>query len=57
MDLSWVEIGCEVYHKKFGLGTVESVRNGLLYIKFSMGEKSFQFPQAFHNGFLHKPGE
>lgn len=57
LDLSWVKIGSEVYHKKFGLGIVFEYKKGLIYIKFSFGEKSFQFPQAFENGFLFKSGE
>lgn len=58
MDLSWVDIGTEVYHQKFGLGIITDVTaNGLLNVKFSVGEKRFQYPGAFENGFLHKPGE
>ena len=57
LDLSWVGIGSEVYHKKFGLGKIFEYKKGLIYIEFSSGEKSFQFPQAFENGFLFKSGK
>lgn len=56
-DVSWVDIGAEVYHEKFGLGIIVSVKNGLLNVKFSTGEKRFQYPTAFENGFLSKPGD
>lgn len=57
VDVSWVNIGAEIYHEKFGLGIIVSVKNGLLNVKFSTGEKRFQYPTAFENGFLSKPGD
>lgn len=57
IDLSWVDTGAEVYHKKFGLGIITGIVGGLLNIKFDAGEKRFEYPDAFKNGFLHKPGE
>jgi len=49
-----VGIGTEVEHSRFGLGTVESIysNNKYVRVKFALGEKSFEFPKAFINGFL-----
>lgn len=42
-----------VYHKSFGEGKVINIDNGTITVKFSDGEKKFQFPGAFTQGFLH----
>ncbi len=54
IDLSGVEVGTTVKHKRFGEGVVESFTKDhkLFHVKFEIGEKTFQFPQAFENGFL-----
>lgn len=52
LDLSGIAIGTAVYHKTFGSGTVTSLDNKHIRIKFVIGEKKFIFPDAFKNGFL-----
>lgn len=48
-----VKRGSVVTHKMFGTGTVSKFeKNGYIRIKFKAGEKNFQFPAAFENGFL-----
>lgn len=47
-----------VYHKKFGKGyvTTLNVKGGFLWVRFmdgeNKGEKKFDFPGSFENGFL-----
>lgn len=55
LDLSFVKIGAEVEHKKFGKGTVTNLTEGYMYVDFGMAEKSFTFPDAFINGFFIIP--
>jgi hypothetical protein len=52
VDVSGVTVGVTVTHKTFGQGVVTEMKGDLISIKFTMGEKRFQFPQAFENGFL-----
>ena len=54
VDLSGVGVGTLVRHKMFGDGTIISSESGLILVSFEEGEKKFQFPQAFEDGFLQK---
>lgn len=45
-------LGETVTHKTYGKGTVVSTNNAMVVISFSVGEKKFQFPDAFTNGYL-----
>ncbi|MCI6067184.1 MAG: GIY-YIG nuclease family protein [Galactobacillus timonensis] len=48
-----IEIGDLVEHKKFGTGKVTRMDNKYVWIQFvSLGEKMFEYPGAFQNGFL-----
>lgn len=49
-----VVVGSILNHIKFGEGTVISIDDGLLYVKFSEGEKRFIYPDALDNGFLQE---
>lgn len=44
--------GEQVQHKKYGKGKVLECENGRMKIVFSEKEVTFQYPQAFVNGFL-----
>ncbi len=44
--------GSFVVHKRFGKGTVISIGDKFIHIKFYEGEKKFIFPDAFVMGFL-----
>ena len=52
--LERVTVGSIVSHKKFGKGTVVKLNSNdrYIYIKFSLGEKKFVFPDAFVMGYL-----
>ena len=54
IDLSNVEIGSKVRHKKFGEGTVSKMDKAQkhIWVTFDAGEKWFVFPDAFNTGFL-----
>ena len=54
IDLSAVNVGTKVMHKKFGEGTITSIYKNRSYIKvaFSIGEKTFALPTCFEQGFL-----
>lgn len=54
LDLSKVEVGVTVSHKTFGNGTITWIDKAKKYIRvsFSVGEKTFIFPDAFTQGFL-----
>ena len=43
-----------VHHKKFGKGTIVKLNKNekFIYIKFTLGEKKFVYPDAFLMGFL-----
>jgi hypothetical protein len=53
-DLSSLEIGVTVFHKTFGDGTVSWIDKAKKYIRvtFTVGEKTFIFPDAFKQGYL-----
>lgn len=55
MDLSDVNIGTKVSHKKFGEGRITNIDKARKYIRiaFSVGEKTFVMPSCFEEGFLH----
>lgn len=52
--LAKVKVGVMVKHKKFGEGVITWIDGAQKYlrVKFSVGEKSFVFPNAFLSGFL-----
>lgn len=52
--LSILNINSDVYHKTFGKGTVVKINKNekFIFIKFSLGEKKFIFPDAFVRGYL-----
>ncbi len=50
--LESLSTGSTVRHKKFGDGTVLSISDKYIHIKFTFGEKKFLFPDAFVAGFL-----
>lgn len=45
-------VGMKVKNKKHGEGTVVSEKNGYIYVLFKSGEKQFQMPKSFIDGFL-----
>ena len=53
-DASKVYEGAKVKHKVFGEGTVTKMDKAEKHIRvrFSVGEKTFIYPDAFHNGYL-----
>lgn len=55
IDLSAVNIGTKVSHKKFGEGTITNIDKARKYIRiaFSVGEKTFVMPSCFEEGFLN----
>lgn len=53
VDVSDVAVGSKVLHKAFGEGEVAAIAKGAITVNFSVGEKKFQFPTAFTQGFLH----
>ena len=55
MNLSAVNVGTKVLHKKFGEGTITNIDKARKYIRiaFSVGEKTFVMPSCFEEGFLH----
>jgi len=57
IDCSNISIGDFVTHKTFGQGKVRQIKDGRIIIAFAQGEKMFQFPGAFENGFLQKEGQ
>jgi len=52
VDTSSVAIGVTVQHKAFGAGKVIELGGGLITVTFEQGQKRFEFPSAFENGFL-----
>jgi hypothetical protein len=46
--------GTKLLHKRFGTGTVIEINvdTSIMLVKFEVGEKRFEFPQAFVKGFL-----
>ncbi len=51
-DVPRVTVGMDVEHQYFGVGKVIEFRNGLITVAFEQGQKRFEFPSAFENGFL-----
>ena len=51
-DVSGVKIGSAVIHKAFGKGTVKAIKRAVVIVTFKDGDKKFQFPSAFQQGFL-----
>ena len=47
-----VTIGDTVHHRAFGAGSVVSINDGLIEIRFTAGIKKFHYPAAFKQGFL-----
>ena len=47
-----ISLGDTVYHKTFGTGKVTSIEKTIIKVSFAVGEKPFQFPNAFKQGFL-----
>lgn len=52
VDTSGVAVGVIVQHKAFGAGKVIELSAGLITVAFEQGQKRFEFPSAFENGFL-----
>lgn len=54
LDLSGAVVGVKVMHKSFGEGTITWLDKAGKHIRvqFSVGEKTFVFPDAFKGGFL-----
>ena len=52
VDISAVNPGSTVTHKKFGDGSVIAIKDGKIIVSFGKNEKTFLFPQAFEQGFL-----
>ena len=53
-QLDELTIGSTVVHKKFGKGIVVKINKNdkFIYVRFTLGEKKFIFPDAFEIGFL-----
>ena len=47
-----IKAGETVYHKSLGEGTVMSVDEKYLFVKFSLRESKFLYPDVFERGFL-----
>ena len=52
IDTSGIKAGSVLTHKAFGPGTVKEIKNGIIVVTFDGNDKRFQFPGAFHQGFL-----
>ena len=52
--LESIGVDSTVIHKKFGKGTIVKMNRNdrFIYVRFSIGEKKFLFPDAFIDGFL-----
>lgn len=46
--------GDRVHHKKFGDGVIKNISGSNMTISFGKGDKIFQYPGAFEQGFLLK---
>lgn len=51
-DVSKITVGMPVEHKSFGIGEVIELSSDVITVIFGQGKKSFEFPNAFENGFL-----
>ena len=47
-----IEKGSSVNHRRFGQGEILEITDNLILVKFKSGEKRFEYPSAFENGFL-----
>ena len=52
INTSGVAVGVTVTHNTFGPGKVIQLDRDFIIVKFDQGEKKFEFPDAFENGFL-----
>jgi hypothetical protein len=52
VDTSDVAVGATLQHKIFGAGKVIELGGGMITVAFEQGQKRFEFPNAFENGFL-----
>jgi hypothetical protein len=52
VDTSSVAVGVTVQHKTFGAGKVIELSGDFISVAFEQGQKRFEFPGAFDNGFL-----
>lgn len=52
VNISGVAVGTTVQHKVFGAGKVMELGGGLITVAFEQGQKRFEFPGSFENGFL-----
>lgn len=54
IQLDELTIGSTVVHEKFGKGIVVKINKNdkFIYVRFTVGEKKFIFPDAFEMGFL-----
>ena len=48
------KVGDIVQHKAFGKGTVKSISDGMIAVRFGKEVKKFKFPDVFDKGFLTK---
>ena len=46
------KVGDTVTHKSFGSGSITSLDDRYIVIRFSSSEKKFLFPQCFEKGFF-----
>lgn len=53
IDISSIKTGASVWHKKFGEGKVVELIGDSILVQFEDGQKKFEFPSAFENGFLN----
>ena len=53
-QLEKLAVDSTVVHKKFGKGTVVKINKNekFIYVRFTLGEKKFIFPDAFFRGFI-----
>ena len=47
-----LQIGDEVFHKSYGTGTLETMDEKYIFVKFADRESKFLFPGAFEKGYL-----
>ncbi|MCQ2069506.1 MAG: GIY-YIG nuclease family protein [Bacteroidaceae bacterium] len=47
-----INVGDTVYHKSFGEGIVMSIDEKYLFVKFTLRESKFLYPDVFENGYL-----
>lgn len=59
IDAAWLKDGVEVYHNKYGVGTVTSVvgHNLVVFFPTEDAEKKFVLPEALEKGYIRKHTE